>query len=175
MANTKWPFKDMAVGDTLTIHGHPPKRVSNAAKAYAGNTGWKFRTRKEKLLNGNVCVVVTRLTDEGFHPDPARDPEGPGPLFARRGHLPSGYAGPWPFESLGFGQTATYDAREYSQEFLRQLPAATYAKGYKVKLEETAEGTGVLASATVTRVTVAKPVTGKVTPAVTHFPRQPLT
>lgn len=152
MANTKWPFKSMAVGETVTIYGHPPERVSSAAKAYAHGAGMKFRTRKTTLLNGNVCVIVTRLTDDGFHPDPARDPEGPGPLFARTGHLPPGYNGPWPWEALEPGEEATYSERIYSQAFLRRAAAWGPRKGFHIKVVA-ADSIGSLVTVTVRRVT----------------------
>lgn len=165
MANTKWPFKDMAVGETLTIYGHPRSRVLSAARSYAAKAGAKFRCRPQTLLNGSECVIVTRLTDEGLHPDPARDPEGPGPLFARNGHLPPNYAGPWPWEALEPGQTATYSEQVYSQAFLRRAAAWGPKRGFQIVKRSAPEDPSTLVTVTVSRVTAQKTVTR----TVTHF------
>ena len=54
MANTKWPFKDMAIGDTVTIYGHPPERVSSAAKAYAQECARRAAIRNPKHYGEKV-------------------------------------------------------------------------------------------------------------------------
>lgn len=152
-ANQVWPFKDMYVGETVTIYGHPMARVNKAMHSYAATVGAKFRLRPQKLLNGTACVIVTRLMDDGWHPDPARDPEGPGPLFARNGHLPPSYCGPWPWERLKPGESDTYHERVYSQNFLRRAAAWGPRKGWHIERKVADASTGTFVTVTVTRVT----------------------
>lgn len=144
----------MAVGDTTTLYGWPRSIVQDAVARHAYRTGTKWRSRAVKLASGSQCVEVLRLRDDGFHPDPSKDPEGPGYALAKGGVMPRGYSGPWPFQGLRVGQSVVCDEREYNVRFFERIKAAVAranAKGpqhYSVKF--TRKGDTVL-SCTITR------------------------